>query len=178
MNKLIIALIVGIFLVGTIWAGGAIISERFITDKLDTGVRDSLIQKNVSDVFITEMSCQENYCTYWITKTGKINSQRRISLFNNVCVDTPVYEQKEVCSEPKCIIDEKEVEICEKPVCKMETVLIRTDKSCSDVQKTEAQLLAERDKDVASLLGTVAGVTSTAKATTTSTIGIKERLIV
>jgi len=128
MRKQIIFSLLGmILLLGAVYAGGLAISQRQIT--LTTAQTTALTSKGINDVASSKLNCKEDYCTFWISKEGVINSERRIEKYKEVCTEEIIDVKPEDCEKEEGRLDEKK--LCYKTI-------------CNDIAKTEEELLSER----------------------------------
>ena len=120
-------------------AGGVNIIER--QADLTTAQENILKAAGVTDVSVSELVCNDEYCTYWITKKGVINKQIRIDRYKEVCIVTKDGSY-----------DKEGVEI-EAPIVE-----------CNRVEIKAADLTKIRDKEVDMMLGTIAQTTEDTKS--------------
>lgn len=73
MVKLILTFILGILLVGTLWAGGVLTRQSDIP----SGEKTLLVGAGLTDVQVGELRCYDTYCMFWINGKG-INTEQRI----------------------------------------------------------------------------------------------------
>jgi len=138
--KILFSILGMILLLGSAIAGGIILAER--DAKLTTEQTTALKDKGINDFETTKLNCNEEYCTFWVSKENVINSERRIEKYKEVC-------------------DEKT-------------------KICSQVEKTDVELLNER---TAIVDNTIKGIANTiiidnGKTDAKEDIGTDEKIII
>jgi len=84
-------LLISILFLGLAVAGGLAIAER--DSKLTKEQADALIEKGIVDFKSTEMICNKDYCTFWVTKEDVVNKQISIQATKQFCD-----EKTKVCS--------------------------------------------------------------------------------
>ena len=103
-SKTIFSLLGIILLLGMVVAGGLALSQR--EAKLTETQKDALLAKGITDIKSTTMKCNDDYCTFWITKENAINSERRIEKYKEVC-DNRTKICSQVLKDEKELLDER-----------------------------------------------------------------------
>jgi hypothetical protein len=138
-SKILFSIFGMILLLGATYAAGVTLSSREASITDDQKI--TLATKGISDFIVTQLECKDNYCTFWITKKDVINSQRRIEMYRQVCVESKVGIEPEECENEGGSLNEKKE--CIKTI-------------CSQVLKTDIELVNERNSIVDSLIGSLA----------------------
>lgn len=138
-SKILFSIFGIILLLGMTYAAGITLSSREASITDDQKI--TLANKGISDFIITQLECKDNYCTFWITKKNVINSQRRIEMYKEVCTEGKVDIKPEECENEGGSLNEKKE--CIKTI-------------CSQVLKTDIELVNERNSIVDSLIGSLA----------------------
>jgi hypothetical protein len=136
--KILFSILGIVLLLGMVIAGGVALSQREAS--LSTVQKNALLAKGITDIKSTTMKCNDDYCTFWITKENIINSERKIDKYKQACTDEVLEVKPEECEKEGGRLDEKD--IC------WET-------TCNQVLKAEKEMLDERasitDKAISSL---------------------------
>jgi hypothetical protein len=164
MKYKILFSILGIFLLlGMVVAGGIALTQRDAT--VTTAQRDALLSKEITDIKSTTMKCNDDYCTFWITKENVINSERMIQKYKEVCTEERIDIKPEECTKDNMRLDEKD--IC------WET-------TCVQVLKDEKELLDERasitDKAISSLADSI--IVDAGKGRDNPDVGTDEEVLI
>ena len=199
-SKILFTIFGIIFLLGSVLAGGILLSERNAT--LTSAEKTELISSGIKDVQVTALNCKDTYCTYWIKKANVINSERRIEMYKDVCTTPITKTDKEVCDEPVCTIEygkeicqeqtEEQIKLEEKSVCTIEENQVCTEAvckiiteesfgetTCIKVLKTDVELVNKRNSEVDSILKTISNDISVSKlANSTSIKATEEKVII
>jgi NTP pyrophosphatase (non-canonical NTP hydrolase) len=112
MNKLLLTLIIGILLVGTIFAGGLTLSNISLSSKAETTLKAELpISKGTINPTITDITCDKTICKSWISYPNLINTEWINAKSYISCVDNIIREDKEICTTeelpPKEVVEEE-----------------------------------------------------------------------
>jgi hypothetical protein len=111
------------------------------------------------------MKCNDDYCTFWITKENVINSERMIQKYKEVCTEERIDIKPEECTKDNMRLDEKN--IC------WET-------TCVQVLKTEEEMLNERisitDKAISSLADSI--IVDAGKGRDNPDVGTDEEVLI
>jgi hypothetical protein len=162
-SKILFSILGMILLLGAVYAGGAMLSER--NAKLTTEQSTALTTKGINDFQTTKLDCKEEYCTFWISKENVINSERRIEKYKEVCEDKILEVKPEECEKEEGTLTDKEV--CIKKV-------------CNQVAKTEIELVNERTNIVDGAIEGIANeiIKDNSKSPIVSEVGTDEKVIV